>query len=58
MEDESVADLLINMRDEQVRRLPVLDGQLRLVGVVSLGDLARAETQRAGNALAGISQSM
>src|SRR5688572_15947952 len=52
MEDESVTDVLINMRDEQIRRLPVVNQEKRLVGVVSLGDLSQAETDRAGDALA------
>ena len=46
MEDETVADVLLNMREEQIRRLPVVNGQKRLVGVVSLGDLSRAEAHR------------
>lgn len=33
------------MRREQLRRLPVLDGEGRCVGVVSLNDLARAATR-------------
>jgi CBS domain-containing protein len=58
MEDESVTDVLINMRDEQIRRLPVVNQEKRLVGVVSLGDLSQAETDRAGDALAGISKTL
>ncbi len=56
MEDESVADVLENMRDEQIRRLPVVNREKRLVGVVSLGDLSQAEKHRSGDALAGISK--
>jgi CBS-domain-containing membrane protein len=45
------------MGDLQVRRLPVLNRDKRLVGIVSLGDLARnGETMEAGQALSGISQ--
>jgi CBS domain-containing protein len=58
IEDEAVADVLINMRDEQIRRLPVVNREKRLVGVVSLGDLSQAETHRAGDALAGISKTL
>lgn len=29
------------MRDKQVRRIPVVDGECKLVGVVTLGDIAR-----------------
>jgi CBS domain-containing protein len=56
VEDETVADVLLNMREEQIRRLPVVNREKRLVGVVSLGDLSQAETHRAGDALAGISK--
>src|SRR5215471_14764207 len=39
-DDESVADVSRNMSQLQVRRLPVLNREKRLVGIVSLGDLA------------------
>jgi len=39
-EDEDISDVCENMSDIQVRRLPVLDRDKRLVGIVSLGDLA------------------
>jgi CBS domain-containing protein len=55
-EDESVAAVLKNMGDNQIRRLPVLDREKRLVGVVSLGDLSRAATQKAAGALRDISE--
>ena len=43
-EDEDINTVAQRMADEQVRRLPVLDAEERLIGIVSLGDLAR-ETQ-------------
>ena len=50
---QSVADM---MADAQVRRLPVLDGNDRLVGMVSLGDLARESSgESAHEALEGVS---
>ena len=55
-EDETVADVLKNMGDNQIRRLPVLNRDKRLVGVVSLGDLSRAAAQRSGGALKAISE--
>ena len=55
-EDESVASVLKNMGDNQVRRLPVVSREKRLVGVVSLGDLSRAAEQKAGGALKDISK--
>jgi CBS-domain-containing membrane protein len=46
------------MRDKQIRRLVVLDHQRRLIGIVSLGDLAvETDKELAGSALEGISQS-
>ncbi|MGH6705978.1 MAG: CBS domain-containing protein [Sphingomicrobium sp.] len=45
------------MSDAQVRRLPVVDANDRLVGVVSLGDLSReAQESAAATALEGVSQ--
>ena len=39
-EDQPVDDALASMRAAQVRRLPVIDRDKRLVGVLSLGDVA------------------
>jgi CBS domain-containing protein len=39
-EDDDVEDILNNMSQMQVRRLPVLDRDKRLVGIVSISDLA------------------
>jgi len=46
------------MRDKQVRRLPVLNRSKRLVGIVSIGDLAveGGNEQLVGDALEGISE--
>ena len=56
-EDEEIADVTLNMADIQVRRLPVLDHNKRLVGILSLGDVAVTdEDERAGEALTGISR--
>ncbi|MDX8477525.1 CBS domain-containing protein [Mesorhizobium sp. VK24D] len=55
-DDEEIEHVLENMGDLQVRRLPVLNRDKRLVGIVSLGDLARnGEMAEAGAALSGIS---
>lgn len=44
------------MSEAQVRRLPVLDADDRLVGMVSLGDLSREADQAAATeALDGVS---
>jgi CBS domain-containing protein len=54
-EDEKIADVAENMGEQQVRRLPVLSREKRLVGIVSIGDLAgKADASKAGKALAEI----
>lgn len=60
-EDDKVADVADSMANQQVRRLPVLNREKRLVGILTLGDLAVSEDgspqlQKVGEALAGISQ--
>jgi CBS domain-containing protein len=55
-DDDTVEDAARSMSDLQVRRLPVLDRDKRLVGIVSLGDLAVNEPKPAGDALREISQ--
>ena len=56
-EDEDLKHVAESMADIQVRRLPVVDREKRLVGIISLGDLALSEgTKAAGNAVTGISQ--
>lgn len=42
-DDEDLDDVARNMGDVQVRRLPVVNRDKRLVGIVSMGDLARRE---------------
>lgn len=39
-EDQDTQDVMRQMADKQLRRLPVLDAGNKLVGIVSLGDLA------------------
>jgi CBS domain-containing protein len=41
-EDETLEDIAANLGENQVRRLPVLNRQKRLVGILSLGDLAQS----------------
>jgi CBS domain-containing protein len=56
-EDEDTDEVSRHMADEQVRRVPVLNREKRLVGILSLGDLAvMSGGGRAGEALAGISR--
>lgn len=54
-DDESVEHVAKNMGDIQVRRLPVLNREQRLVGIVVLGDLAACGADKVvGEALGGI----
>ncbi|MGH8615894.1 MAG: CBS domain-containing protein [Gammaproteobacteria bacterium] len=56
-DDQSPDEVLRNMSKNQVRRLPVLNRAKRLVGMVSLGDVAaHAPAELAGEALRGISR--
>jgi CBS domain-containing protein len=56
-DDQDVDDVLRNMSDVQVRRLPVVDRERRLVGIISLGGAATShDAQATGEALTGISQ--
>lgn len=56
-DDDDVEDVAQNMADVKVRRLPVLNKQKRIVGVLSLGDIALADgPKNAGSALCGISE--
>jgi len=56
-EDDDTAAVERNMADLQVRRLPVLNRDKRLVGILSLGDLAMSDkASKVGAAVAGISQ--
>ena len=44
------------MSSKQIRRLPVVDGDERLVGILALGDIALHENSAAGFALGEISE--
>ena len=54
-DDEDVSQVCANMSKIQVRRLPVMDRNKRLVGIVSLGDLAHQAPSYA-RALHGIAR--
>jgi len=57
-DDQSVEEITRNMADIRVRRLPVVNRSKRLVGILSLGDLAqdKGAQDEAGEALCGISR--
>lgn len=39
-EDELVDDAIVKMKENKIRRLPVIDDNNRLTGIISLGDIA------------------
>lgn len=56
-EDQTLEEVSENMGDIQVRRLPVLNRDKRLVGIISLGDIARGEaSESSGEALREVSR--
>lgn len=56
-EEDSVEDTAKNMAKNQVRRLPVLNKDKRLVGIIALADIStKASKETAGEALKGISK--
>jgi len=57
-EEQDVEDAARTMQDRQVRRLVVLNGDKRLVGIVSLGDLATrsGDEEQTGGVLSDISE--
>jgi CBS domain-containing protein len=54
-ESQDAAQAAELMRRAQVRRLPVVDRHRRVVGIVSLGDFARAGDELTGEILKGVS---
>jgi CBS domain-containing protein len=57
-EDDEVTEAARMMSDEQIRRLPVLNRDKRLVGIVALGDVAvdSEDTAMSGKTLKDISK--
>jgi CBS domain-containing protein len=57
-EDQGADEAAELMSEEQIRRLPVLNRDKRLVGIVALADLATTvqTAEPAGKALSGVSQ--
>ena len=56
-DDEDLGHVAANMAELRVRRLPVVDRDKRLVGIISLGDIAMAQGRAAaGEAIIGVSR--
>jgi CBS domain-containing protein len=55
-EDEELDHVAKNMSQQQVRRLPVVNREKRLVGIVSFGDVAQKETRAASKAAKGVTK--
>ncbi len=58
-DDEGLDDVARQMRELQIRRMPVLNRDKRLVGIISIADLALTDddgANRAANTLEGVSQ--
>lgn len=56
-DDEDIGHVARNMAEQQVRRLPVVNRDKRLVGIVSIGDIShKADAGTTRNAMSGITQ--
>jgi CBS domain-containing protein len=56
-EDEDIDHVAANMGEQQVRRLPVVNREKRLVGIVSIGDIARqVKADKTGKVVAEVSE--
>ena len=56
-EDQAISQVLVKMGDSQIRRLPVVDREKRLVGILSLGDIAvKTDDKRLASVLQNISE--
>ena len=56
-DDQDLEEVAQNMSEMKIRRLPVVNRDKRLVGIISLGDLARNEdTSKTGETVSHISE--
>ena len=56
LETDSVDDVMRKMGERQLRRMPVIDGERNLVGIVALGDLATNRARNTDKVLRKISE--
>jgi CBS domain-containing protein len=54
-EDDDTQEVLRRMGDSQIRRIPVLDSNRNLIGIVALGDLALEDEENVDETLREIS---
>ena len=55
-EDDEIEKVAKNMGDEKVRRLPVVNKEKRLVGIVSIGNIAQREVKAVSKAVKGVTK--
>jgi CBS domain-containing protein len=55
-EDDELDKVAKNMGDERVRRLPVVNKEKRLVGIVSIGNIAQREAKAVSKAVKGVTK--
>ena len=55
-DDEDLDHCAKNMAEQQVRRLPVVNRDKRLVGILSLGNIAQKENRSASKAVKGVTR--
>lgn len=54
-DDDQLDNVIENMADQKIRRLPVVNRDKRLVGIVSIGDTSQADGSTTSSALRQIS---
>ena len=55
-EDDDVDEVLSEMADTQIRRMPVVDGKQQLVGIITLGDIAAKDVDEDGDVASSLSE--
>ncbi len=55
-DDQSIESVAKNMGEMQVRRMPVVNRNKRLVGIISLGDISQSSERKAGEATQNITE--